>query len=394
MKKLLILLLILCLLSGCSFTNENSITPDPSEVTVTPETENNINPATPTEGVAVPMPTPTAVSIQTPGTVDNVFDQNNFKMLYVIGSDVNVRSAPSTKGEILYQMPLNQIVKTFFEKDGWYYIEYREGHYGYMLGKYLSETPSPERTPMPNRDTMLIYKDLPKMPNDADYGGGTYEMMNAINYDIEVCKAKITQITAKIKEKDPKIGDKVDSLIAKWNEFLPSSTVTYHDLVLEFEPAQGTSFGLSRLGAVLDDYKDLLDFLENVYLMIIDYEGYLDLNAEKATDTKEKYENEFNKLSGNIERLGSETAHEALQNANGYAEQSKKISDWYSIWDNELLNFIELKWQILAELNFSKNLKPFEFYKAYDRYEIYNSYNYKFNDIILIMRGESSFSKE
>ena len=290
-------------------------------------------------------------------------------------------------------MPLNQLVKAFFEKDGWYYIEYREGHYGYMLGKYLSETPSPERTPLPKRDAMLIYNNLPKMSDDADYGGGTYEMMNATNYDIDVCKEKISQISAKIKDKDSKIGGMVDSLIAKWNKFLPSSTVTYHDLVLEFEPEQGTVFGLVRLGAVLDEYKELLNYLENVYLMMIGYEEYKDLDAERAKGSKEEYERDFNSIYGNLERLGSEAIKEALHNADGYAEQSKKIADWYSLWDDELGEFFDLKWKILAELDFSKNTKSFDNYKAYDKYEIYNSYNNQFKDILLIMRGEKGFSE-
>ncbi len=396
MKKLFILLLVLCLLSGCSSKGEssNKNTHDLSEPTSTVEIGTNTTPFTTPENEFIAVVTPTVTPTQAPNVTQSPFDKNNFKTLYVIGSDVNVRSTPSTNGEILYQMPLNQIVKTFYKQDKWYYIEYRENHYGYMHENYLSETPSPERTPLPKRDTMLIYKNLPQMPNDADYGGGTYEMMNAFKHDITVCKEKISQITVKINEKDSKIGTMVDSLLIKWNEFLPSSTTTYHDLVLEFEPSQGTMFGLTRLSAVLNDYKELLDFLENIYLMIIDYEGYFDLNAEKASGSIEMYKNEVIKINGNIERLASETVREALQNANGYAEPSQKIINWYNIWNEKLYDFMELKWQILVELNFNKNLKSFEFYKAYDQYEMYGSYNYKFNDIILIMRGESTFSKE
>lgn len=390
MKKLFTTLLIITLvisIMGCNdISTSNDITPFNN---TTPFKDN----VTPTPELAVCYtPTPTATA--TPYVTATPFDKNNYKMLYVIGSDVNVRSKPSTSGELLYQFSLNQQVKAFFEKDGWYYVEYRENHYGYMSAKYLSETPSPIATPVPtmSRDMALNY-DYRLIPTHLvnDEATTTYEMIESENGRILVYEAKMSQITQKIKNKDTEIGAIVDSLLAKWISFMPNSTRTYMSLVEEFEPNQGTLFQVTRISVMADDYKEILDFLENVYLMMIGYEEYKDLNAEKTIGSKDEYENDYRNIYGNIERLGAETIREALQNANGYAIQSQKVSDWYSLWDHELGEFFELKWKILEKLDFSKNTKSFVNYKAYDKYEIYNSYNNQFKDILLIMRGEKNY---
>lgn len=391
MKKLFILLLILCLLSGCAPTTDVSLenTPDLSMPNTTTDSTFPVETPENTDNK-----TATSTPETTPKATETPFDKNNYKMLYVIGSEVNVRSKPSTSGELLFQMKLNQQVKAFYEKDGWYYIEYSENNYGYIFGKYISETPSSVATPVPtmSRDEALNYnyRLIPTHLINED-ATTTYEMMESENGKIQVYEAKIAQITQKIKDKDANIGAMVDSLMAKWISFIPNTQRTYMSLIEEFQPGQGTLFQLTKISVEATEYKELLDYLENVYLMMIGYEEYKDLNAEKAKGSTEEYEKDFNSLYGNIEKLGSEVITEALQNKNGYAAQSQKIADWYGLWNDELGEFFDLKWQILEKLDFSKNTKPFGNYKAYDKYEIYNSYNNQFGDILKIMRGEKEY---
>ena len=399
MKKLSIILLVLCLFSGCAPTTDVIIenTPDLLTPNTTAEgTDNSISVATP-ENTDTVIATPTIAPTSTPNATEVPFDKNNFKMLYVTGSDVNVRSKPSTSGELLFQFSLNQQVKAFYEKDGWYYVEYSENHYGYMSAKYLSETPSPIATPVPtmSRDMALNY-DYRKIPMHLinEEAITTYEMIESENGRILVYEEKISQITQKIKDKDAEIGATVDSLVSKWINFVPNTTKTYMSLVEEFEPDQGTIFQVTRVSVLANEYKELLDYLENVYLMMVGFEIYVDPNITLAKESKEYYENQYEALKGNIERLNTETVRETLWNADGYATQSEKIIDWQDLWDSELNEFFDLKWQILKKLDFSKNAKSYDFYKAYDKYEIYNSYNNQFRDILRIMRGEKSFLDE
>jgi len=394
MKKLFILLLVLCIFSSCAPTTDVSLenTPDLSTSNTTTETTDSTFPVETPENTD--NKTSTSTPETTPKATETPFDKNNYKMLYVIGSDVNVRNKPSTSGELLFQMKLNQQVKAFYEKDGWYYIEYSENHYGYIFGKYISETPSSVATPVPtmSRDEALNYnyRLIPTHLINED-ATTTSEMMESENGKILVYEAKIAQITQKIKDKDANIGAMVDSLIAKWISFIPNTQRTYMSLIEEFQPFQGTLFRVTKISVEATEYKELLDYLENVYLMMIGYEEYKDLDAEKAKGSTEEYEKDFNSIYGNIERLGSEAITEALQNANGYAAQSQKIADWYALWDDELRELFDLKWQILEKLDFTKNTKPFANYKAYDKYEIFNSYNNQFGDILKIMRGEKEY---
>lgn len=403
MKKLSIILLVLCLFSGCAPTTDVSIdtTSDLSTPNATTETIDTDFPVETPKITDNGTVTATAAATATPTPTQNVtetpFDKNNYKMLYVIGSDVNVRSKPSTSGELLFQFSLNQQVKSFYEKDGWYYVEYSENHYGYMSAKYLSETPSPMATPVPtiSRDMALNY-DYRLIPMHLinDEASTTYEMMESEYARINVYEAKLSQITQKIKDKDAEIGAMVDSLMAKWISFIPNTARTYMSLVAEFEPDQGTLFQVTRISVEANEYKELLDYLENVYLMMVGFEIYVDPNINLAKESKEYYENQYEALKGNIERLNTETVRETLWNADGYATQSEKIIDWQDLWDSELNEFFDLKWQILKKLDFSKNAKSYDFYKAYDKYEIYNSYNNQFRDILRIMRGEKSYWDE
>ena len=399
MKKLITLSLIACIFSSCASTNDSLVENSPAPY-LTAETTAEINTFSPLntqENAPFSTSAPDVTATTSPDTLLTLFDKNNFKLLYVIGSDVNVRSKPSVSGELLYQMKLNQTIKTFFEKDGWYYVEYSENHYGYMLGKYLSETPSSQATPAlaMSRDEALNYnyRTIPSHLVNEE-ATTTYEIIESKNGKILVYEAKLSQITEKIKEKDAKIGAMVESLVAKWIGFVPNTTRTYMSLVEEFEPDQGTLFQITCISVEANAYKELLDYLENVFLMMIGFEGYVDQNIDIAKESKEYYENEFSAIYDNIERLGSVAVTEALHNADGYAVQSQKVADWYALWNDELSEFFDLKWKILAELDFSKNQKSYDFYKAYDKYEIYNSYNNNLRDILRIMHGEKSYWDE
>ncbi len=382
MKKLIVLFLIACFLCSCA--------PATSNIEQAPTPENTIDNATPpnTENI-VACYTPTPIPL----------DTEKFTVLYVTGSTVNVRKAPSKDSEVITTLQLNALVKGFYKENGWYYIGYGENGLGYISADFLSEAPAVTPTPLPTptpeltREQILNYKPIAAMSESANPHGTTLEMIEAHEHYRYVYYQKISQITQKIAEKDPDIGIKVLTLVAKWNEFNPISTERYLDLVEEFEPNQGTIFDLTRVTLVASDYKELLDFLENVYLMMMGYEGYIDKQAEKTEFSKETFENRYELLKDNFYAIHNNTVREADSNKEGYGEQCKKIMDWYLGWNTNLYNFFDLKWQILAELDFSKNAKTFEFYKAYDRYEIYRSYNYDFNEILLIMRGETTYAK-
>ena len=369
MKKLLaaIITLINLFLCACTPNNAPNQTPTPPANNVTP---------TP-ELVGCYTPTPTALQI----------DTTKFTSLYVTGSNVNVRGEANTNSNVITTLARNTLVKAYFEKDGWYYISINDKTFGYMSAKYLSENRVPE-----TREEALGYTNLTQMPEGLQDDYTTGGMMNELDYQIVIAKEKISQITQKIKDKDSKIGAKVDALVAKWNEFVPSNIDYYYSLIAEFEPGQGSFFGLSRRSQITMKYEDLVDLLENIYLMMIGFEKYIDNDADDARASKEDYQKEYDKLEDSIIQINNKLVNEKNNNTQ-YAQQAEMILKWYQTEMPNIDIFYNLKWEILADLDFSKNLISFEFYKTFDKYRIYQNREYDFKDIDLIMRGESSFMK-
>ena len=350
-------------------------------------TPNNVPNQTPTPHTSNVTPTPELVGCYTPTPTALQIDTTKFTSLYVTGSTVNVRGEANTNSNVITTLARNTLVKAYFEKDGWYYISINDKTFGYMSSKYLSENRVPE-----TREEALGYTNLPKRNSEIYPDGSMNEALNQGEYDIVVAKEKILQITQKIKNKDSKIGAKVDALVAKWNEFVPGNTQYYYDLILEFEPGQGTVFYTGRIFQIYCEYQDLLDVLENIYLMMIGFEKYVDNDADDASASKEDYQKEYDKLEDSIIQINNKLVNEKNNNTQ-YAQQAEMILKWCQAEDPNIYTLHRLKWEILAELDFSKNSKSFEFYKTYDKYRIYKNHEYDFKDIDLIMRGESSFMK-
>lgn len=376
MKKIITTLLIMMLvisLIGCNevqtsnnITPFNDATPIPNNVTPTPEL------------AVCYTPTPNAPQI----------DLSKYENLYVTGSTVNVRKEPSTDSEVITALSLNTLVKGYVEKDGWYYISVNDNTFGYMSIKYLSKNRVPT-----TREEILVYKNLPQQPEDADPYGTTYEMISYENYLIDLYKEKITQVQQMIKNKNNKNGTKVDALVEQWNKFTPNNTIFYYDLVEEFEPGQGTIFNLTRVSAVATDYHDLLKLLENIYLMMNGFESYIDEDAEKAKAPESTYKKEYDELRFEMVDRHNKI-HRYIDSNPQYSKQAEKVITWHQTWwTGGIVNFLEIKWEILDQLDFSKNKKTKDFYKTFDYYNQYNDHAYRFKEIDLIMHGETTFAK-
>lgn len=152
MKRIICVLniLIILFLAGCVQAEEPlpTISVKPTETATVTETATPL----PTE---VPTPTPTP------------FDENKFTLMYVSGDGVNVRDIPSTKGEILISFSRNATVKCYGEKDGWYYVGYEKGEFGYIRKDLLSEPPVATPTPSPTpkitpKPSISTTGDIPK----------------------------------------------------------------------------------------------------------------------------------------------------------------------------------------------------------------------------------------
>ncbi len=370
MKKIITTLLIMIFvisLIGCNETQtSNNITPFPDNATPTPEI------------VGCYTPTPNAQQ----------FDTTKFTNLYVTGSTVNVRKEANTNSEVITTLSLNTLVKGYFEKDGWYYISINDNTFGYMSSKYLSEKPVPT-----TREEFLVYKNLPQQPKDADPYGTTYEMISYENYLIDLYKEKIAQVQQMIKNKNNKIGTKVDALVEQWNKFTPNNTIYYYDLVEEFEPGQGTIFNLSRISALATEYHNLLNLLENIYLMMNGFEGYIDNDAEKAKAPESTYKKEYDELRFSMVDRHNKI-HRYIDSNPQYSKQAEKVITWHQTWwTGGIVNFLEIKWEILDQLDFSKNKKTKDFYKTFDYYNQYRIHALLFEEIDLIMHGETTFAK-
>ena len=376
MKKIITTLLIMMLvisLIGCNevqtsnnITPFNDATPIPNNVTPTPEL------------AVCYTPTPNAPQV----------DLSKYENLYVTGSTVNVRKEPSTDSQVITTLSLNTLVKGYVEKDGWYYISVNDNTFGYMSIKYLSKNRVPT-----TRDEILVYKNLPQQPEDADPYGTTYEMISYENYLIDLYKEKITQVQQMIKNKNNKNGTKVDALVEQWNKFTPNNTIFYYDLVEEFEPGQGTIFNLTRVSAVATDYHDLLKLLENIYLMMNGFESYIDEDAEKAKAPESTYKKEYDELRFEMVDRHNKI-HRYIDSNPQYSKQAEKVITWHQTWwTGGIVNFLEIKWEILDQFDFSKNKKTKDFYKTFDYYNQYNDHAYRFKEIDLIMHGETTFAK-
>ena len=93
-------------------------------------------------------PTPSASPTATPNT-------SNGKTMYVTGDSVNVRSTPSSSGSKLTSLKKGAQVTAYANKNGWYYIQYQSGKFGYISASYLTadapSTATPTPTPTPTK---------------------------------------------------------------------------------------------------------------------------------------------------------------------------------------------------------------------------------------------------
>lgn len=80
---------------------------------------------------------------------------SNGKTMYVTGDSVNVRSTPSSSGSKLTSLKKGAQVTAYENKNGWYYIQYQSGKFGYISASYLTadapSTATPTPTPTPTK---------------------------------------------------------------------------------------------------------------------------------------------------------------------------------------------------------------------------------------------------
>ncbi len=107
----------------------------------------------------------------TPGATP---DTSNGKTMYVTKDSVNVRDKASTSGKKLTQLSKGDNVTAFASQNGWTYIEYKKGSYGYISSEYLTETkpttsatattnPSPTPT-APNKTPISSWSEIENLP--------------------------------------------------------------------------------------------------------------------------------------------------------------------------------------------------------------------------------------
>lgn len=93
-------------------------------------------------------PTPSASPTATPNT-------SNGKTMYVTGDSVNVRSTPSSSGNKLTSLKKGAQVTAYENKNGWYYIQYQSGKFGYISASYLTADAPSTATPTPTPSSWL-----------------------------------------------------------------------------------------------------------------------------------------------------------------------------------------------------------------------------------------------
>lgn len=97
-----------------------------------------------------PANDPTASNSPTPTP-----DTSNGKTMYVTGDSVNVRAAASSSGTKLTSLKKGAQVTAYVNQNGWYYIQYQSGKFGYISASYLTadapSTATPTPTPTPTK---------------------------------------------------------------------------------------------------------------------------------------------------------------------------------------------------------------------------------------------------
>ncbi len=126
MKRILVLLVGLLLIAGCSNTGAGSPTPSPNAEIIPASTQRVDLPS--------PRPTPTPTPTEPPATPEpeltgTIVNVNEF---------ANVRSEPSADADKLGEAPLGEEYVVLEEEpsDGWYHIEYGDGE-GYVSAVYF-----------------------------------------------------------------------------------------------------------------------------------------------------------------------------------------------------------------------------------------------------------------
>ncbi len=153
MKKaavLIIAVLLIVSISGCSNSAALEISPSPTDI---PQTTASPFPATPLPATPSLAPSPSPTAEATPTAV--LPDLTQSAPMYVTHRSVNVRAGASAGSQKIISLKQNTQVDAYQNIDGWYYIQYAPGQFGYMSAKYLSE--QPVATPEPE----LPAEDLP-----------------------------------------------------------------------------------------------------------------------------------------------------------------------------------------------------------------------------------------
>lgn len=164
----LLLMGVLLLCAACSSGKEALPTlpaPEGESVTALPTVTAGWETESPT---AVPTEAPTAsepTSAPPSGAV----------RLYVTGDGVNVRAGAGTDKERLTTLAQNTPVNGYQEENGWRYIEYASGRYGYMLSRFLGNEPVPRETPAP-----FVAPNEPKYNSNTDINDNVF--LDALEY--------------------------------------------------------------------------------------------------------------------------------------------------------------------------------------------------------------------
>ena len=127
--------------------------------------------------------------------------------------------------------------------------------------------------------------------------------------------------------------------------------------------------------------------------MMNGFESYIDEDAEKAKAPESTYKKEYDELRFEMVDRHNKI-HRYIDSNPQYSKQAEKVITWHQTWwTGGIVNFLEIKWEILDQFDFSKNKKTKDFYKTYDYYNEYRIHALLFKEIDLIMHGETTFAK-